>query len=284
VFLSVLSGVFSSRLGFPFLLVFLVGGILAGEDGPGRLQFDDFSLAFWVGNAALAVILLDGGLRTSYSTFRTGLKPSLLLATLGVAVSAAVTGLAATWLLGLPWQVGLLLGAVVGSTDAAAVFALLKQSGVTLNERVATTLEIESGLNDPMAVYLTLALIAVSVGSVAGFEPAGAVLTFLRQFGLGTLVGLGSGAAMAALLVRAPASDPGITALLLVSGGLTVFAATGLVGGSGFLAVYLFGMVAGNRAAARVDTALSAMDGYAWLSQAGMFLLLGLLVTPREHA
>ncbi|HSM21546.1 MAG TPA: cation:proton antiporter, partial [Rubrivivax sp.] len=161
VFISVLAGLFSARIGFSFLLVFLFAGILAGEDGIGGFRFDDFRLSFWVGNLALAVILLDGGLRTAYSTFRTGLRPASLLATVGVVVCAAVTALAGVWFVGLDWGAALLLGAIVGSTDAAAVFALLTRSGVTLNERVAATLEIESGVNDPMAVYLTLAFIAL---------------------------------------------------------------------------------------------------------------------------
>ncbi|MCM5679980.1 potassium/proton antiporter [Schlegelella sp. S2-27] len=290
VFLSVISGLFSTRVGFSFLLVFLLAGALAGEDGPGGLHFDDFRLSFWVGNIALAVILLDGGLRTAYSTFRTGLKPSLLLATVGVAISAALTGAAATLLLDVEWRHGLLLGAIVGSTDAAAVFALLKKSGVTLNERVAATLEIESGMNDPMAVYLTLAFIAVIVGTEAGAAASGSglhtiVATFVLQFGIGGALGVAAGLGLSALLNRLPeASDSGggITALLLVSAGLGVFGLTGWIGGSGFLAVYLAGMIAGNRATARVRVSLSAMDGYAWLSQAGMFLLLGLLVTPSE--
>ncbi len=290
VFVSVLAGVVSARAGFSFLLVFLLAGILAGEDGPGGLVFNDFRLSFWVGNVALAVILLDGGLRTEFDTFRTGLKPSLLLATLGVVVSAGITGAAARWLLDLPWPLALLVGAIVGSTDAAAVFSLLKSSGVKLNERVAATLEIESGMNDPMAVYLTLTLIgvalAVTAGSAAGATglDAGAVLlSLLQQFGWGAVLGLASGFGMAELLKRLGRGEDGgggIRALLLVSGGLMVFAATTWLGGSGFLAVYAMGVIAGNRARRQVRSSLSAMDGYAWLSQAGMFLLLGLLVTP----
>jgi cell volume regulation protein A len=283
VFLSIVFGVLSTRAGFPFLLVFLLVGALAGEDGPGGYQFNDFGLSFWVGNIALSIILLDGGLRTSFSRFRTGLRPSLLLATAGVAVSAAVTGAAAMWLLDLDWRHGLLLGAIVGSTDAAAVFALLKRSGVDLNERVGATLEIESGVNDPMAVYMTLALIAVITAADAATGGArDASLTLLRQFAVGGLSGVLSGLAVAALVNRIPedSGGGGILALLLGSAGLGVFAGTGLLGGSGFLAVYLFGLMVANRATSRIQHALSAMDGYAWLAQAGMFLLLGLLVTP----
>ncbi|MDQ7745491.1 potassium/proton antiporter [Hydrogenophaga pseudoflava] len=289
VFVSVLAGVVSTRAGFSFLLVFLLAGVLAGEDGPGGLVFNDFRLSFWVGNIALAVILLDGGLRTDFDTFRTGLKPSLLLATLGVVLSAGITGAAARWLLDLSWAMALLVGAIVGSTDAAAVFSLLKSSGVRLNERVAATLEIESGMNDPMAVYLTLAFIGVALaatnGSGAGLSTLEVLRSLALQFGWGGALGLGAGFAMAELLKRLGRGvdgGGGIRALLLVSGGLTVFAATTWLGGSGFLAVYAMGVIAGNRARRQVRSSLSAMDGYAWLSQAGMFLLLGLLVTPSQ--
>lgn len=283
VFASVLTGLFSARIGLSFLLVFLLAGIVAGEDGPGGFRFDDFRLSFWVGNLALAVILLDGGLRTAYATFRTGLRPAALLATVGVVVCAGITAVAGVWFVGLDWRTSWLLGAIVGSTDAAAVFALLTRSGVTLNERVAATLEIESGVNDPMAVYLTLAVIALLVPGAdtsAPWEPM--AIAFVQQFGWGAAAGVVGGFAMAALLRRVASRDTGggILALLVGAGGLSTFAATGLVGGSGFLAVYLFGLIVANRAAEAVAPTLAAMDGYAWLAQAGMFLLLGLLVTP----
>lgn len=284
--LSVVSGVFSARAGFPVLLIFLLAGALAGEDGIGGYRFSDFALSFWVGNVALAIILLDGGLRTSFATFRTGLRPSLVLATVGVALSAAITGVAAMWLMGLNWRGGMLLGAIVGSTDAAAVFALLKRSGVTLNERVAATLEIESGMNDPMAVYLTLAFIALIAGAEAAPSGTDTLLVLLvEQFGWGAAVGIAAGLAMAALVKRSLRdAEGGVMALAVGASGLAVFAGSGLLGGSGFLAVYLFGLVLANRARAHLAPALSGMDGYAWLAQAGMFLLLGLLVTPHEMA
>lgn len=283
VFTSVLVGLFSVRIGFSFLLVFLFAGILAGEDGLGGYRFNDYRLSFWVGNVALAVILLDGGLRTTYARFRTGLRPASLLASVGVVVCAGITAVAGVWFVGLDWQTAMLLGAIVGSTDAAAVFALLTRSGVTLNERVASTLEIESGVNDPMAVYLTIALIAIIAPDKANSSVWSTLgLAFVQQFGWGTLLGLISGFSMAALLRHVAARDGGggIVALLIGSGGLSLFAITGMVGGSGFLAVYLFGLIVANHASEVVKPTLAAMDGYAWLAQAGMFLLLGLLVTP----
>ena len=300
VFFSVLAGLFSARVGFSFLLVFLLAGILAGEDGPGGIVFDDVNLSFWVGNVALAVILLDGGLRTDFATFRTGLKPALLLASVGVVMSAALTAFGAWWLMGLDWRLAMLLGSIVGSTDAAAVFALLRSSGVQLNERVAATLEIESGMNDPMAVYLTIAFIGIALAGTGGTAADGgalgpwgeAIKALVQQFGLGGVIGGVAGVALAALLKRSfprfaaqqqgAASGGGILALLCVSMGLAVFAATSWVGGSGFLAVYVMGVTARARAREAVAPALSALDGYAWLSQAAMFLLLGLLLTPHQ--
>lgn len=289
VFVSLLAGMFSARLGFSFLLVFLIAGMLLGEDGPGGVLFEDFTLAFWVGNVALAVILLDGGLRTHHTTFRTGLKPSLLLATLGVVISAAITGVAAHFLLGLSWPLALLLGAIVGSTDAAAVFSLLKSSGVRLNERVAATLEIESGLNDPMAVYLTLALIGWVLMQSQGLSVDMAwwspLWSLVLQFGWGTVIGVGAGWGFGLLLRRLTIwarPSGGVRALLLTSAGLSVFALATWVGGSGFLAIYVFGVMVAYKAPQSINPSLSAMDGFAWLSQAGMFLMLGLLVTPTE--
>ncbi len=294
VFASVLAAVYSARLGFSFLLVFLLAGMLAGEDGPGNFPFNDFQLSFVVGNVALAVILLDGGLRTRLTTFRTGLRPSLWLATVGVALCAAITGVAARWLLDLPWPMALLLGAIVGSTDAAAVFSLLKTSGVRLNERVEATLEIESGLNDPMAVFLTLALIGITLATANTAAPVptdtwGLTLALTRalltQLGLGLALGLGTAWGLARLLRRLRATAQpaaGVVGLLVLSSGLLVFAVSGWMGGSGFLAVYVFGVWVGNQARKAVLPALSLMDGYAWLAQATMFLLLGLLATPTE--
>lgn len=287
VFVSVLAGLFSARIGFSFLLVFLVAGLLAGVDGIGGFRFDDYVLSFWVGSLALAVILLDGGLRTDFATFRTGLRPAAVLATVGVAVCAGITAVAGVLLFGLDWGTAWLLGAIVGSTDAAAVFSLLTRSGVTLNERVAATLEIESGVNDPMAVYLTLAFIALlppMQALSAGAAALDMALGFLRQFGWGLAVGSLGGLAMAEMLHRVGWRDVGggILALLIGAGGLLAFAAAGLLDGSGFLAVYLFGLIVANRAPRAVSPTLAAMDGYAWLSQAGMFLLLGLLATPSQ--
>jgi potassium/hydrogen antiporter len=281
VFVSLLAGVLSTRLGLPFLLVFLIAGMVVGVDGPIGLPFDNAPLAAWVGNAALAVILLEGGISTRMETFRAGLQPALLLATVGVALTAAMVGAVAVLVMHVEWRHGLLLGAIVGSTDAAAVFSLLRQTGVRLGERVSATLELESGLNDPMAVFLVLALIA-SIKSDAGLLEA--AWLFVRQAGFGAAIGLAGAGAVAALLRRLPLTveHGGVLSLIVVSGGMAVFAAAGLIEGSGFLAIYLFGLRVRAGAEAAAHAASSALDGFAWAAQATMFLLLGLLVSPRD--
>jgi cell volume regulation protein A len=205
----------------------------------------------------------------------------LLLATVGVALTAAMVGAVAMSAMHLDWRHGLLLGAIVGSTDAAAVFSLLRQTGVRLSERVSATLELESGLNDPMAVFLVLALIATLKADSGVAQTLG---LFARQAGFGAAFGLLGGAFVAWLLGRLPLTveHGGVLALIIVSGGLAVFAAAGLVEGSGFLAIYLFGLRLRARAEPAAHAASSALDGFAWAAQATMFLLLGLLVSPHD--
>jgi len=278
LFISVLASTVSARLGLPLLLLFLVVGMLAGEDGPGGIRFDDFGRATMVGHLALAVILLDGGLRTRISSFRVALWPATVLATWGVIGTALLLGLFATWLLDVDWRLGMLLAAIVGSTDAAAVFALLRNSGVRLNERVKATLEIESGANDPMAILLVTALVEMLLKP----EQASAgrfALMLVSQLVIGGALGLVGGMVLARLLVKLKLAE-GLYALLIVSGGLMIFAASNLIDGSGFLAVYIAGLVVGNRRCHATEHVLRVMDGLAWLAQAGMFLVLGLLVTP----
>ncbi len=277
---AILLGWVSQRANLPLLLVFLVVGMLAGEDGPGGIQFDDIGLSFLVGNLALAVILLDGGMRTRYAVFRVAFAPALTLATVGVVLSVALVGVFAAGISGFDWSYGLLLGAIVGSTDAAAVFAILRTSGARLNERLAATLELESGMNDPMAVFLTIVLIEVVRHGASAAGPS-LLAELVLQFGIGGAAGLPSGVGLAWVLGRVRLST-GLHALLTVAGGVLVFALTNRIGGSGFLAVYLAGLIIGNRPTHSSDDALRAMDGFAWLAQAAMFLLLGLLVTPSE--
>ena len=280
LFISVLASTISARLGLPLLLLFLGVGMLAGEDGPGGIVFEDFFIASLIAQAALSVILLDGGLRTRVSSFRVALKPAAVLASWGVIGTAGLLGLFATWLLDVDWRLGMLLAAIVGSTDAAAVFALLRNSGVRLNERVQATLEIESGANDPMAILLVTAL----VGMLLEPETAtfgGFVWMLVSQLGLGAVLGLAGGWVLSRLMAKLTLPE-GLYALLILSGGTLVFAATNLMNGSGFLAVYLAGVVVGNRRSHAAEHVLRVMDGLAWLAQAGMFVVLGLLVTPSK--
>lgn len=275
--LSILASRISTVFGLPLLVLFLGLGMLAGEQGILGIKFDDYTLAFMIGHLALALILLDGGLRTRISTFRAGFKPALSLATLGVVVTSGITGVMAMWLFDLSLVEGLLVGAIVGSTDAAAVFAMLSGKGVNLNERVGATLEIESGTNDPMAIFLTIMLIELLMGGIGG--PLESLLFLIQQFGFGLLIGVGAGWLIARLIVWVDLA-PGLHALLLIALGFCVFGITSVVGGSGFLAIYLTGLMVGNRPGKHLKMILPVNDGLAWLSQIGLFLVLGLLVTP----
>ncbi|TNF33895.1 MAG: potassium/proton antiporter [Gammaproteobacteria bacterium] len=278
LFSSILLTPLSARLGMPVLLLFFGVGMLAGEDGPGGIQFSDFDTAFLVSNLALAIILLDGGMRTRARTFRVGLRPASLLATVGVMLTAAITGYAAAWWLGLPWLHGMLMGAIVASTDAAAVFSLLQ--GRSLNQRVSATLEIESGSNDPMAIFLVMLLLELIRLDGAASGLAG-VRMLVEQFGIGIVAGVLGGWLLSQALRRLELV-PGLYSLLAMSGGLLVFAATGAIGGSGFLAIYIVGLWLGNSRLACLSSILPVHDGLAWLAQMGLFLMLGLLVTPSQ--
>lgn len=277
--LSILASRLSSLFGLPLLIIFLALGMLAGEDGLLGIRFDNYSQAFLIGHLALAMILLDGGLRTRLDTFRVGFKPALTMSTLGVFVTSGIVGLIATWVFELSLLEGFLIGAIVGSTDAAAVFSMLRGQGININERVAATLEIESGTNDPMAIFLTLLLIEMLVGDFQ--TPLDSVLFFVQQFGVGIAIGLAGGWLTSRMLKRVELA-PALYSLLALAMGFSTFGLASVLGGSGFLAIYLCGLLIGNQPGCHLQHILPVHDGLAWLSQIGLFLVLGLLVTPSE--
>ena len=277
----VLAGIMSSlvalRFGAPLLLVFLVIGMLAGEAGPGGIRFEDVRSTYTVGSIALALILFDGGLRTRFATFRTVLAPAGVLATVGVLLTAAITAPVAKYTLGISWFEALLLGAVVGSTDAAAVFFLIHARGLRLRPRVGATLEVESGTNDPFAVFLALILIQILM---VGDWPWTAIAAALaEQAFLGAIIGIVGGRAMAWVLNRLDLPQ-GLHAPFVATAALAVFGLASAIHGSGFLAAYLAGMIVGNRRTRAHNTVIVFLDAVTWLAQIVMFVLLGLLVWP----
>jgi potassium/hydrogen antiporter len=280
--LLVVVGIFSSliatRFGAPLLLVFLVVGMLAGEDGPGGLVFSNYSTTYLVGSVALSVILFDGGLRTRLSVFRGVLAPSLIMATLGVIVTASVAGATAWAVFDLAPIEALLLGSIIASTDAAAVFFLLRTGGLRLQSRVGSTLEIESGTNDPIAVFLVIVLteLVLAGATVPTWDMA---IALGQQGAIGVLAGLIGGFALVEMLNRV-AMPGGLHPLFTVASAIMVYAMTALAGGSGRLAVYIAGLVMANRPTRAYPSIVGFHDAVTWLSQIVMFLMLGLLVTP----
>lgn len=275
---AIVSSKLSARVGIPTLVIFMAVGMLAGEDGPLGLAFDDFALAHGAGTIALLLILFDGGLRTPLDSVRIAWRPALALSTVGVLLTAGLTGAFASWLLGLPPITGLLLGSIVGSTDAAAVFAVLRGQGLTLRARIAATLEVESGSNDPMAVLLTLGLVSYLTGEM---EPGWSVAAFfLRQALIGAAGGLIVGRFGTVLVNRVRLDASGLYPVLTIGVALLAYGLPAYLGGSGFLSVYLAGIVMGNARFAFKRDVLRAHDGAAWLAQIAMFVTLGLLATP----
>src|SRR5690554_6856195 len=279
VFSIVLSPL-SSRVGMPVLLVFLVVGMLMGEDGPGGIEFDNVELAFLIANLALGVILLDGGMRTRVDTFRVGLKPAIMLATVGVALTAGGAAIVAWWVFDLHWLIALLIGAIISSTDAAAVFSLLQGRGLHLNERVSATLEIESGSNDPMAIFLTLMMVTL-IANDGDHAIQDSLILLFKQFSIGGIGGVVGGYLISELTNRIRLM-PSLYPLLVVAAGILLFSVINLFGGSGFLAIYLCGVVIGNRKVRMMPMILQVHDGLAWLAQLCLFLILGLLVNPSD--
>ncbi len=276
--ISILASKISDRFGIPALLLFLILGMLAGSDGPGGVYFDNAQLAQSIGILALVLILFSGGLDTEWGQVRGILREGLLLATLGVFITGLVVGLVAHALLGFAWLESLLLGAIVSSTDAAAVFSVLRSKGVGLKRPLTPLLELESGSNDPMAVFLTVGLIQLITQPGLGWTTL--IGHFLQQMILGALLGCGLGRAAVFVINRLRLSHEGLYPVVTVAVALLTFGLTDYLGGSGFLAVYLAGIVMGNREFIHRRSLMRFHDGLAWLMQIAMFLTLGLLVFP----
>ncbi|GAB5349663.1 potassium/proton antiporter [Alteriqipengyuania sp. 357] len=275
---TVFAGSLSSRFGLPALIGFLCLGMLAGVDGPGGIAFDDYVLTQGVGIACLIFILFSGGIDTDWRDVRRVATPALVLATGGVMISAGIMALAAVLLLGFsPFQ-GFLLGAIVASTDAAAVFAILRSTGLDLHGDVPALIEVESGSNDPMAIFLVGA--ALMFITVPDFSPVSLVPQFLLQMALGALIGFGAGYMLPEILKRSPYRHGGLAFVISIAAALIAYGLAAVLGGNGFLAAYVAGLVAGNRTYLARTIVSTFQDGLAWLAQVVMFLTLGLLIAP----
>jgi potassium/hydrogen antiporter len=271
---------FSDNFGVPVLLLFLAIGMLAGSEGPGGIYFDDAGLAQTIGIIALVVILFAGGLETRWSDVRPVFWKATSLSTLGVLVTAVAVGVFAMYVLNLSLLCGLLLGAIVSSTDAAAVFSVLRSRNVHLGGRLKPLLELESGSNDPMAVFLTVGILQLL--TVQNTSPGSIALLFIVQMGIGTILGLAGGKAMVFTLNHIKLSSEGIYPVASLAFAALTYSATALLGGSGFIAVYIAGIVAGSSEFVHKRSLLRFFDGFAWLGQITMFLTLGLLVFPSQ--
>ena len=283
--LLVLAGILSSlialRFGAPLLLVFLLVGMMAGEGGLGGLKFNDVTTTYTVGSIALALILFDGGLRTRLASFRNVLAPAVTLATAGVLVTALLVAPVAVFVLDISWVQALLVGAVIASTDAAAVFFLINARGLRLRPRVRATLEVESGTNDPFAVFLTLLLVEFLTIGDQGWSHA--FMTLLRDSVLGCIIGYAGGRIITLVLNKVDLPQ-GLHAPFVAVFALAVFAFANAVHASGFLAVYLAGLVMGNRQTRARNSVVVFLDAVTWLAQIVMFVMLGLLVWPSRLA
>jgi cell volume regulation protein A len=279
VMAGILSSLLALRFGAPLLLFFLFIGMLAGESGPGGLRFDDVHTTYLVGSVALALILFDGGLKTRFQAIRTVLGPSAMLATVGVLLTALITAPVAKYTLDLNWTEALLIGAVVASTDAAAVFLLVHAQGLRLRPRVGATLEVESGTNDPFAVFLTLML--VKLIALGGSSAGHVALEFIQEVVLGTLIGV-VGGRLVVLALNRVSLPQGLHAPFVCTAALVIFGLAQMLHGSGFLGVYLAGIIIGNRPTRAHNSVVAFLDAATWLAQIVMFVMLGLLVSPQR--
>jgi cell volume regulation protein A len=278
--LSIAASKASGWLGVPALLLFLAIGMLAGSDGPGGVYFDSPWLAQYLGIVALIFILFDGGLQTKWDSVKAVLWKGLTLSTLGVIITAALVGWLASYFLGFSLLEAMLLGAIVSSTDAAAVFMVLRSRQVSLKGDLKPLLELESGSNDPMAIFLTVIL----TGYLVGEHPfaLNIIPAFAQQMALGAVLGYLAGKAIVRIINRIKLEYEGLYPVLTISLVMMVYGLATLLGGNGFLAAYMAGITLGNESFVYKRMLLRIHDSMAWLMQIAMFLTLGLLVFPKQ--
>lgn len=282
--ISVLLSRVSSSFGVPALLIFLFLGMLAGSEGIGKVPFDNYPIAFAIGSVCLAFILFDGGIRTSWSSVQPILSTGVSLSFFGTVITGVITGLFAYFALGLGLLEGLLLGGIASSTDAAAVFSILRSKGLSLKGKLKQILEFEAGSNDPVAVFFTLAMISIiSATSTSTVSlTTTVVLLLIKQAGLGLLFGYFGGRAIRTITNRAGIEFEGLYGVLIAGFVMVLFSGTAYIGGSGFLAVYVAGLVLGKLDFLHKGSVTRFLDGVAWVSQITIFLVLGLLVFPSK--
>jgi cell volume regulation protein A len=280
VLLGVIASKVSTVIGVPALILFLGLGMLAGSEGLGGIDFVDYHLAQLAGVVALSLILFSGGLATDWAEVRPVVRHGLALATVGVLVTTAVVGMVATVVLDVPLKTGLLLGAIVSSTDAAAVFSVLRSRATGLRGPIRPLLELESGINDPTSAFLTIGLLELIMEPDT--SPLWLAATFARQVVVGALVGYLAARVAVRAINQAALEHDGLYPVATLALAVFVFGVADALGGSGFLAVYLAGLVMGNRDLLHKRSLVRFHDAVAWLAQIGMFLVLGLLVFPSE--
>jgi potassium/hydrogen antiporter len=278
--LSVFASKASEKYGIPALLLFLFLGMLAGSEGPGGVDFDDPWLAQALGVAALAFILFAGGMDTRWTDVRSVAGRAFALSTLGVAMTSAVIGVTATYVLGFSLLEGLLLGSIISSTDAAAVFSVLRSRNIGLPDRVKNLLEFESGSNDPMAVFLTIAFISLLTQEANPATLIGRI--FVMQMALGAILGFALGWGLVWVVNHIGLQTEGLYPVLTLSSVLLIYGVIAFVGGNGFLGIYIAGLMLGNKNFVHKNSLLRFHDGVAWLMQIVMFLILGLQVFPSQ--
>lgn len=280
ILISILLAKLSHNIGIPTMLLFIGVGILAGSEGLGGIYFDDAGLAQSIGIIALVFILFSGGLETNWSESKQVSLPSFFLASIGVLITAVIIGLFVMWLFDTSFLWGLLFGSIISSTDAAAVFSILRTGNISLKGKLKPLLELESGSNDPMAVFLTIGTIELLLSPEKSFLSL--ISLFLLQIGLGGVIGFGGGRLMAYLVNKLNFFYEGIYPIFALSVALLIYSSTAVLGGSGFLAIYIAGVVLGNCQFVHKRSLIRFFDGLAVLSQITMFLTLGLLLFPSE--